>query len=96
MINQDILSFVYQYVHGKLPNVFNDYFSDRHELSEMIEEQRMRRFILPLPKSDVGKGTIKFVGSKLFNEKASLLKLNVSIKTFRKHVNKRYMVYNED
>ena len=96
LINQEILSFVYQYIHGKLPNVFKDYFSHRHELSEMIEEHRMRRFILPLPKSDVGKGTIKFVGSKLFNEKASVLKLNVSIKTFRRHVNKMYMVYNED
>ena len=62
----------------------------------MIEEHRMRRFILPLPKSDVGKGTVKFVGSKLFNEKASLLKLNVSIKTFKRHVNKMYMVYIED
>ena len=95
LINQETLSFVYKYVHGKLPSVFNNYFSHRHELSEMIEEHRKRRFTLPMYKSDFGKSTIKFVGSKIFNEKAPLIKLDISIKTFRKHVKKMYMVYAE-
>ena len=44
-------------------------------------------------KTDIGKSTIKYVGSKLFNEKAPLLKLNVSEKTFKKHVKNMYMTY---
>ena len=96
LINQETLSFVYKYVHSELPSVFSGYFSHRHELVEMIEEQRKRRFTLPRYKTDMGKSTIQYVGSKIFNEKASLLKLNISINTFRKHVNKMYMIYPEE
>ena len=96
LINQEILSFVYKYVHSELPSVFSGYFSHRHELVEMIEEQRKRRFILPRYKTDMGKSTIQYVGSKIFNEKAPLLKLNISINTFRKHINKMYMTYPTD
>ena len=53
----------------------------------------MRRFIYPMCKTDIGKSTIKYVGSKLFNEKAQLLKLNITMKTFRKHVKNMYMTY---
>ena len=93
LISQETLSFVYKYIQGKLPSVFNNYFTHRHELSEMIEENRKRRFIYPSFKTDIGKSTIKYVGSKLFNEKAPLLKLNVTIQTFRNHVKKMYMTY---
>ena len=96
LINQETLSFVYKYVHSELPSVFSGYFSHRHELVEMIEEQRKRRFILPRYKTDMGKSTIQYVGSKIFNEKAPLLKLNISINTFRKHINKMYMTYPTD
>ena len=47
-------------------------------------------------KTDMGKSSIKYVASKLFNEKAPLLKLNISIKTFRKHIKNMYLVYPED
>ena len=93
LINQETLSFVFKYLHGKLPGVFNNYFSHRHELKEIIEEYRTRRFIYPMYKTDIGKSTIKYVGSKLFNEKAPILKLNITIKTFRKHVKNMYMTY---
>ena len=96
LINQETLSFVYKYVHSELPSVFSGYFSHRHELVEMIEEQRKRRFTLPRYKTDMGKSTIQYVGSKIFNEKAPLLKLNISINTYRKHINKMYMIYPED
>ena len=43
-INQETLSFVYKYVHDKLPSVFYNYFSHRHDLSEMIEENRKKFF----------------------------------------------------
>ena len=75
---------------------FRAYFPNRHELLEMIEEQRKRRFILPRYKIDIGKSTIQYVGSKIFNEKAPLIKLNISINKFRKHIKKMYMTYPED
>ena len=62
----------------------------------MIEEQRKRRFILPNYNNDMGKSTIKYVGSKIFNEKAPLLNLENWIKTFSEHVKKMYMTYPEE
>ena len=90
MIKQEILSFVYQYIHNKLPNVFNNYFLHRQILSEMIEEKRKRRFILPRVATKIGENTIKYTGSKLFNDNATELKLNCTIKTFRKHVKRLF------
>lgn len=95
LINQETLSFIYKYLHDKLTSTFNNYFTHRHELPEIIEEHRKIRFILPLYITDIGKSTIKYVGSKLFNDKAPLLKLNVTIKTFRENVKKLYMIYPE-
>ena len=62
----------------------------------MIEETRTRRFILPRYNNDIGKSTIQYVGSKMFNEQAQQVKLNISIETFRKHVKKLYMTQYED
>ena len=59
----------------------------------MIEEHRKRRFIYPRCDTDIGKSTVKFIGSKLFNDKAQELKLNVTIKTFRDHIKKMLMTY---
>ena len=59
----------------------------------MIEENRKRRFIYPISKTEIGKSTIKYVGSRLFNEKAQSLKLNVTMKTFRNHVKTIFMNY---
>ena len=91
MIKQETLSFVYQYVHSKLPNVFRDYFLHRQDLNEMIEEKRKRRFILPRVNTKLGERTIKYAGTKLFNENAQELKLNFTIKTFRKCVKKSFL-----
>ena len=93
LVNQETLSFVFSYIHGKLPGVFDIFFTHRHELLEMIEEHRKRRFIYPRCDTDIGKSTVKFIGSKLFNDKAQELKLNVTIKTFRDHIKKMLMTY---
>ena len=73
MIKQETLSFVYQYIHNKLPNVFSDYFLHRQDLNEMIEEKRKRRFIIPRVNTKVGERTIKYAGTKLKNIKKSYL-----------------------
>ena len=91
MIKQETLSFVYQYVHTKLPNVFSDYFLHRQSLHEMIEEKRKRRFIIPRVNTQIGERTIKFSGTKLFNKNAQELNLKCTIKTFRKNVKNNYL-----
>ena len=52
----------------------------------MITEPRKRRFHLPIFKTDIGASTVTAVGSKVFNEKAMELKLENTMKTFRKNV----------
>ena len=63
-------------------------FNIDFEHNEMITELRKRRFIIPINNYDVGKSTIQTVGVKLFNEEAPLLKLEMSINTYRKHIKK--------
>ena len=96
IIKQETLSFVYAYIHNKLPSVFNNYFLHRQDISEMILEKRKRRFILPRVNTKVGENTIKYAGSKLLNENASELKLENTIKTFRKNVKKTLLTYPAD
>ena len=86
MIKQETFSFMYAYIHEKLPSVFKNYFHHRQKVSDMIEEKRKRRFILPRVFSNIGESTIKYTGSKLINENAFELKLENSMKTFRKHI----------
>ena len=95
MIKQETLSFVYKYIHGELPIVFEKYFIHRHELTEMIAEQRKRRITPPIHNNFIGACTIKVVGSQLLNKNSSKLKLNNSIKTFRTNVKQMYLPYPE-
>lgn len=95
MVKQETLSFMYNYVHDKLPKVFKKYFEHRYQLTEMKTEHRKRRFTIPKSNHDIGKSTIKYVGAKLFNDKAPLLKLDKCIHTFRKHIKKMYLDYPE-
>ena len=95
MIKQETLSFVYQYIHGKLPIVFDKYFIHRHKSTEIIAEQRKRRFTPPIHYNFIGACTVKVVGSQLLNKHASKLKLNNSIKTFRANVKQMYLPYAE-
>ena len=96
MVKQETLSLMYNYVHNKLPKVFKNYFQHRNQLTEMITEHRKRRFIIPINNNNIGACTIKTIGSKLFNDKAPLLKLNKSIHTFRKDVKKMFLKYPEN
>ena len=95
VVKQEILSFVHSYVHDKLPGVFKNYFIHRHDLLEMITEPRKRRFVLPLVKKDIGISTVKTMGSKLFNDKAQAINLNVGIKAYRKCIKKIYLPYHD-
>ena len=88
-VKQEILSFMYNYIHGNLPKVFTNYFQHRFEVTEMIKELRKRRFIIPINKFDVGKSTIQTVGAKMFNDHAQSLKLERSINTYRKDIKKK-------
>ena len=79
-----------------MPKVFNNYFLHRQILSEMIEEKRKRRFILPRVNTKLGNNTIRYTGSKVSNENASKLTLNCKIKTFRKNVKNIFLTYQDN
>ena len=96
MVKQETLSFMHNYVYGNLPKVFKNYFEHRHQLTDMKSEHRKRRFTLPKSNHDIGKSTVKYVGTKLFNDEAPLLKLDKSIHTYRKHIKTMYLNYPEN
>ena len=62
----------------------------------MKSEHRKRRFTIPKSNNDIGKSTVKYVGTKLFNDEAPLLKLDKSIHTYRKHIKTMYLNYPEN
>ena len=59
--------------------------------SKWLQSSEKERFHIQINNNDIGSWKIKTVGSKLFNDIALLLKLNRSIHTFRKDVEKIYL-----
>ena len=51
------------------------------------------RFFIPINNHDVEKITIQAVGAKNFNDEAPLLKLEMSINTYRKLIKKGFLKY---
>ena len=96
IVKQEILSFVHNYVHSKLPSIFVNYFQHRHSLSDILSGLKPLRFIIPIHKTNIGANTVRVKGSKMFNEEASGIKLNYSIKTFRYKIKNKIFRYPEN
>ena len=96
IVKQEILSFVHDYVHSKLPSVFANYFQHRHSLADILSGLKPLRLIIPIHKTNIGANTVKVKGSKFFNDEASNISLNYSLKTFRYKIKKKILYYPEN
>ena len=93
IVKQDILSFVYNYVHSNLPSVFDNYFKHRHSLYDILSGHKPLRFKYAIYKKNIGENTVKVQGPKLYNTEASDIDLNLSLKTFRYKIKTKILNY---
>ena len=93
IVKQDILSFVYNYVHSNLPSVFDNYFKHRHSLYDILSGHKPLRFKYAIYKKNIGENTVKVQGPKLYNTEASDIDLNLSLKTFGYKIKTKILNY---
>ena len=84
IINQEILTFVHEYINNRLPSIFDEYFTHRFTIDTYITSERKIWFITPRFYTDTGGDAIKVKGAQLWNGLKLDIKPNISNKFFRK------------
>ena len=84
MCKQEILSFVFNHQLGKLPPIFDDYYSSFAIIHEMNTRNRYTNFRIPLYYSSLGSSSLKVTGCIFWNDIDNEIKAVQSIKCFRK------------
>ena len=88
IIVQEILAFVFNYFKGNLPIVFNNFFQHRFTIEDILSGVSRLRIAVPKVHTELGKNTIKFIGSTLFNKYADQFDLDITIKSFKTKIKK--------
>ena len=84
IVNQEILTFVHEYINNRLPSIFDGYFCHRFSIETYINSERKIRFITPRFYTDIGGEAINVKGAQLWNGLKVDIKPNVSNKVFKK------------
>ena len=95
LVKQELLTFTFNYIHGNLPAVFDNYFHHRWALDEALAGNKRLRFIIPTHTTKNGENTVKVQASKVFNDLAIGTSLNCKLKTFRKTIKSLLLSYTE-
>ena len=93
MCKQDILSFVFNHHLGKLPPIFDDYYSSFATIHELNTRNRNTNFHIPLYYSSFGSSSLKVTGCILWNDIDNEIKAVQSIKCFRKKLKDKCLPY---
>jgi len=88
----NILLFMHNYVHhrNKLPVVFSTYFEENKVIHKYNTRQK-DDFHIDATKSEIGKRSIKYKGSKLWNDLPAELKEIQTLQSF-KYILKNYLL----
>ena len=88
----NVFIFMFKFINGYLPSLFNDIFVKNYT----IPEYSMRQYNLlhvPKVKTSAFKKTIRYMGVSLWNSVSNVLNINCSVVTFKKTV-KKYLLTN--
>ena len=83
ILEQELLSFVHNYVNDKLPDVFENYFKLRKDTQTIQTRNIDNRFIIPFCRTNTGAGSMKVKGPKIWNSLPVPLKEKLNLKSFR-------------
>ena len=95
LVKQELLSCTFNYIHGNLPVIFENYFHHRWALGEALAGNKRLRFIIPMHTTKTGENTVKVQASKVFNDLAIGTSINCNLKTFRKSIKTLLLNYAE-
>ena len=84
LVDQEILTFVFNFINKKLPNVFSSYFKYRSENQQPQTRNIDNHLITPKPRTNCGEQTIRVKGALLWNKLPTSLTKLTNSKTFRK------------
>ena len=90
---QEITTFVFDFLKGNLPCVFDDYYQHRLPLETMQNEHSRFRLIISSYRTTIGEHTVKLQGAKMFNAFTSNINLSVRTKTFKNSIKKKILPY---
>ena len=90
---QEISTFVCNYFQGNLPEGFSEYFTTMNH--PQGTRGNLKRLVPPLCRTDLGQKTVKFLGSKTWNDLSPELKAISNPKAFKKAFKNKKLKYPE-
>ena len=82
LFTQEVSTFVHNYLHGNLPDVFGDYYQTMNHQHDTRGNQNS--LVPPLCRTELGKKTVKVLGCKVWNDLSQDKKNIKNPKAFRK------------
>ena len=82
---QEVSKFMYRNTKKMLPAAFDRYFSQINHCHSTRTKQRSK-FTLPLPRTDMGKQSIKYSGVKIWSQVPSHIKAAQSLESFSSQI----------
>ena len=83
MVEQEILTFVFNFKNERLPNIFNDKFKLRKNNNQMRTRNIENHMITPSTRTNYGEQTVRVKGALLWNQLPASLSTLTSTKMFR-------------
>ena len=83
-MDQEILTFVFNFINKKLPNVFSSYFKYRSDNQQPQTRNIDNHLVPPKSRTNCGEQTIRIKGALLWNKLPTSLTELTNTKTFRK------------
>ena len=93
IVHQEIMGFVFDFLKGNLPCVFENYFQHRLTTENLQTEASRFRLKIPCYRTTIGEKTVKVQGAKLFNTYVNKIDLSIKTKTFKKRIKKSILPY---
>ena len=95
IVNQEIITFVFNYIKGNLPDVFENYFDHRFDDTYIMSEEKRFRLPMPIHRTKFCESNVRITGTNLFNKIECHLNFNISTKCFKIKNKNILMPYSE-
>ena len=83
LVDQEILTFVFNFKNKKLPEIFNNYFKYRTEQQQIVTRNIENHIVTPITRTNYGERTVRVKGCLLWNQLPSNLHTLSNTKNFR-------------
>ena len=86
MVEAEALTFIHNYIHKKLPKIFDNYFVFFNEINNINTRGSKNQIKIDVHKTNMGKSSMKISGAQIWNKTSTNLKTIKDIKLFRKNI----------